>query len=160
HYQPRIDAIVERRAYLLGELADKHKENTQLNLTRRDDDHHEAEERNWAARAEADERHDRELASANGAHDEQLRGIQNGYDAAWTELGERWRNGIRALEAEHAELREANELLFPEWSSAAWQDRPEVREVPRGVRLGEQAFDLAQVANGVPSDKRLRLEQP
>jgi S-DNA-T family DNA segregation ATPase FtsK/SpoIIIE len=160
HYQPRIDAIVERRAYLLGELADKHKENTQHNLKRRDDDQHNAEERNWAARAEADERHDRELATANATYDDRLREIQRVHDAAWSELVERWRNGIQALRTEHADLRETNELLFPAWNSPAWQERPEVREVPRGIRLGEQAFDLAAVPSGVPADKRLKLDQP
>jgi DNA segregation ATPase FtsK/SpoIIIE, S-DNA-T family len=160
HFQPRIDAIVERRAYLLGELADKHKENTQRNIKRRDDDQHDADERNWAARAEADERHDRDLASTNASHQDRAREIQKTYEDARNRLQERWQSGIQALRGEHADLREINELLFPAWDSPSWHDRPEVREVPPGMRLGEQNFDLAGVPNGVPVDPRLKLDQP
>ncbi len=160
HYQPRIDAIVERRAYLLGELADKHRETAIANQKRRDDDLHEAEEKNWATRSEADERHDRDLASCNSAHEERLRELKSAYDAAWQELTDRWRTGIQTLRHEFADLNEVNELLFPAWDSPTWQERPEVRDVPRGIRLGEQAFDLAAIPNGLPSDRRLKLDEP
>ena len=160
HYQPRIDAIVERRAYLLGELADKHRETALVNQKRRDDDLHEAEEKNWAARSESDEQHDRELATCNSAHDDRLREIRLAYENAWQELRNRWQNGIQSLRNEYSDLHEINELLFPAWDSPVWHERPIVRDVPRGIRIGQQAFDLAAIPNGLAGDDRLRLEQP
>src|SRR5262249_45262092 len=159
-YQPRITAIVERRAYLHGELNEKHQTQKKRVQQKRDDDMHAAEEKNWATRAEAEEQYERELAAAEQAHHERLEEIQRTYDQGWRDLTNKWQSELQRLRNEHGDLRETNELLFPAWDAPAWDDRPMVTEVPRGLRLGDQPFDLAAVKDGIPTDARLKVETP
>jgi hypothetical protein len=159
-YQPRITAIVERRAYLHSELNERHQSTVKAVQKKRDDDMHAAEEKNWATRAEAEEQYERDLASAEQSHKDRLEEIQRNYDQGWRDLTNKWQSELQRLRTEHADLRETNELLFPAWDAPAWDDRPMVTEVARGLRLGDQPFDLAAVKDGIPSDARLKVETP
>src|SRR5262249_22991375 len=94
------------------------------------------------------------------AHQEKMAKLKAVYDQAWNELSTKWRNAIAGLREEYASLRAENERCFPPWSDPAWPGRNPPGDVPRGIRLGDHPFDLAPIADGVPKDNRVKLDEP
>src|SRR5262249_56295381 len=86
--------------------------------------------------------------------------VDEEYQNSWQALITHWESTLQHLRDESAALCAENERLFPAWDSPAWQDPPVVVAVPRGVRLGEFAYDISKIPGGVPTDKRLKMEQP
>jgi hypothetical protein len=160
HFLPLIDQVLEKRTFLLTEAENRHRNNMENLQNRRNGDVKAAEDRNKSSKADSQAKHDRELAQAEAAHNEQMRTLEETYQKSWQELITLWETKLQDLRNEANTLRTENERLFPPWNSPAWQDRPVVTTVPRGVRVGEYAYDLARVSGGVPTDKRLKLDEP
>ena len=159
-HQPKIDSVEERRAYLQEQMVEKHRISKERVAKRKTDELNDAEEENWATRAAVEGKFEDDVTEAEDKHRERMHDLQESYDHAWRELTERWRGGIAALCAEFAALCAADQRHFPAWESPDWQERPPVAEVPRGLRIGDFAFDLAKIPDGVPRDARLKLDQP
>ncbi|MFL5341578.1 MAG: FtsK/SpoIIIE domain-containing protein [Gemmataceae bacterium] len=159
-HQPKIDSVEERRAYLQEQMGEKHRIAKERITQRKAEELRQAEEDNWATRAAVEGKFEDDITAAEEHHRERMHELKEAYDHGWRELTETWRGGIARLRAEFAALRGENDRLFPPWDAADWQNRPPVTEVPRGIRLGEFAFDLAKVPDGVPRDSRLKLDQP
>lgn len=157
HFLPLIDQVEERRTFLLNEASERHRRNGESLAKKRDDDLHAAEERNWASRSDADTRHENALAEAEAGYAERKHDAEEAYQNGWRDLVAHWNDTLKELRGESAALRAENDQQFPPWSSEQWRDRPMVREVPRGVRIGEFAYDLALVKNGYSHDERLRV---
>ncbi|HLW67303.1 MAG TPA: FtsK/SpoIIIE domain-containing protein [Gemmataceae bacterium] len=159
-YLPLIEQIEEKRSFLLQEAGNRHKANNDSLEKKRDGERKAAEYRHAAGRTEAESKHDRELGQGEADHNERMRKLEQEYQSSWQALVKHWDTTLQGLRDESIALRTENDRLFPAWDSPAWQDRPTVTAVPRGVRLGEFAYDIAKIPGGVPTDKRLKLEQP
>lgn len=157
HFLPLIEQVDQRRQFLLTEAGDRHRRQSETLTKKRDDDLHGAEERNWASRADSDSRHENALAEAEAAYAERQHDSEEAYQHGWRELVSLWQDTLKDLRTEAASLRAENDANFPPWTSTAWASRPVVREVPRGVRLGEMAYDLAHISKGYSDDERLRI---
>ncbi|HEV3143448.1 MAG TPA: FtsK/SpoIIIE domain-containing protein [Gemmataceae bacterium] len=160
HYLPLIEQVEEKRTFRLEEAANRHRLNNDNLQKKRDGERKAAENRHAAARLDSQTKHDKELADGEAAHTEQMRRLDEEYQNSWQALVTHWETTLQHLRDESASLRSENERLFPAWNSPAWEDRPTVTEGPRGVRLGEFAYDIARIPGGVPTDKRLKLDQP
>src|SRR5262245_19593010 len=159
-YQPQIDAVEERLVYMSEKIVDNHRNTKENAIKRRDLDLKAAQDANWSGRNAADSRHDADRGKAETVHREKMAKLQAAYDQTWNELTTKWRTGIAALRSEYAALRAENERCFPPWDDPAWPGRNPPADVPRGMRLGDFPFDLAQLPNGDPKDARVKLDQP
>ena len=129
-------------------------------MKRRDFDSKAAKDANTSGRSAANAKHDADREKADNAHKEKMAALQAVYDRAWSELTAKWRNAIAGLRTEYAALRAENEQRFPPWNAPEWPDRTPIPGVPRGIRVGDYPYDLAQIPNGVPKDSRVKLDKP
>lgn len=159
-FQPRLDSLLEQRVERLRELNLSHQEALARLTQQCDAELAAVEARRDALRREAEARAAQELATLEADYQQRLDRIQRTEEDHWRELVDRWHSGIARLREEHAELCRWNEEWFPPWDSTIWANRPPVSDVPRGIRMGQHPFDLAQLPQGEPKDSRLQLDRP
>ncbi len=81
------------------------------------------------------------------------------FDLRWSEMSERWREGVelfrRSAEESDRESREA----FPDWNGEDWDRWTLPDGIPSAIPLGVAAVKLSDLKGGVPEDQRLRPER-
>jgi S-DNA-T family DNA segregation ATPase FtsK/SpoIIIE len=81
--------------------------------------------------------------------------IKAQHEASWSELANRWRNGIDDVVSTLEGVRSEVDSFGPSWSDPAWDDRPFPRNIPPVLRLGDVRIELDRLPRGVSADPRL-----
>jgi S-DNA-T family DNA segregation ATPase FtsK/SpoIIIE len=72
-----------------------------------------------------------------------------------TDLVERWTSGTARFEQGVADLQQASDELFLDWSKPELPKWLPPLSVPRGLRFGQFEVNLAQIKGGIPGDEAL-----
>ena len=75
--------------------------------------------------------------------------IRSEFESAWSELANRWRNGLNECAAELAAINREVDSYCPDWNDPAWQSRALPKLVPPVVRFGKVPLELASLPGGV-----------
>jgi S-DNA-T family DNA segregation ATPase FtsK/SpoIIIE len=90
---------------------------------------------------------------------------QQRFEAAWSELERRWREGCARVHAGVNELRAFEERTCIPWESPVWSQAggdawTPNRVNPMAVRFGRVGVDVTALPGGLPQDERLRTDLP
>ncbi len=77
--------------------------------------------------------------------------IRSEYESAWSELANRWRDGMNQGAAELAAVNRQVDSYCPDWNDPVWPSRTLPTQVPPVVRFGKVPLELASLPGGVSS---------
>lgn len=137
-YQPMLDRTKQKRDEAL-EAARRHHDQELHRLTKqRDDNLHATRKRHEALIKQLEADRDTQIASAQSTRAQTIASAKSDYDAARTELQERWDDGLAATKAQNR-----------------------IQSAPSSVRIGSLTIDLARIADeSGAAGKGMRLVPP
>jgi hypothetical protein len=157
-----VAAAEARREVEARELEETYPPKLQAIAERRDAALKEADEVFPRRLTEIQERFQAEIARLNESYGQKKATTQKLYQEAWAALEARWRDGLAGVGAVADEVNAVADRQFLDWHAAdldpaTWKP-PGV--VPDGLRFGRVVIDQSDIAQGVPTDPRLKPYGP
>ncbi len=125
----------------------------------RDESLREADRRHTPRMEELQTEHENQRRRLEQNLQQRLHAAQEAHEAQWNEIATAWRQGVRRISAEVAEINQASQETFPSWDDPAWEDWRPSQTPPAGIRFGEVDIAVEAIPGAAPEDPRLQDAQ-
>jgi DNA segregation ATPase FtsK/SpoIIIE, S-DNA-T family len=151
-----VAEIDQRREQAARDVELKYPPLLQAIVDRRDAALKEADEFYPRRLSEIQERFQRETAQLNETYGKKKETTERLYSEAWQNLIENWRGGLAEVDSNAGFVKSESDRLFLDWHNADIDGWQPPASVPFGMKFGTLSVDLADIAQGIPSDERLK----
>jgi predicted ATPase len=155
-YQQLSNEIQERRDRGMKHAEDKHRRRQTESTRRRDEQTAQAEAKYPALLAEMERTYEHNSTEARERHERLIKENKERHEREWQNLIDTWRQGLAHAQAETEAINHEVGELFPNWTDSAAGAWKPPETLPPVVRFGTFQINLSQIADGLPSDDRLK----